>query len=312
MNTPTQYPDLPQLGGPVFLTEAGLETELIFDHGIDLPDFASFPLLQNQAQRELLARYYSAFIDIARRDGAGVVFETPTWRANPDWGTRLGYGATSLDRANQDAVALLKELRSANPDVTIVISGNVGPRGDGYQVDQAMTESEASSYHGPQIESLANAGADLVTALTLNYCDEAIGIVAAADAAKIPVVISFTVETNGLLPSGQPLADAIEVVDEATNQRAAYFMVNCAHPSHFVDVFAQPGPWERIRGVRANASTMSHEELDNAEELDRGDPHDLASAYLALRDVLPALSVVGGCCGTDLAHVDHISAAFSA
>lgn len=301
---------LPQLGGPIFLCEAGLETDLIFHHGIDLPDFASFPLLETPDGRQLLNRYYQSFVDIARRDHTGIVFETPTWRANPDWGTRLGYDDASLDQANRDAVVFLTGVRDDNPDVTFVISGNVGPRGDGYQIDDAMTATEAADYHRPQIQSLAAAGADLTTALTLNYSAEAIGIVNAAADVGIPAVISFTVETNGMLPSGQSLADAINLVDDATGAAAAYFMVNCAHPRHFLHVFEHDGPWHRLRGIRANASTMSHEELDNAEELDRGDEQELAGAYAALRDVLPGLAVVGGCCGTDLAHMDAISTAF--
>ena len=250
-------------------------------------------------------------MNIARRDGTGVVFETPTWRSNPDWGARLGYDSAGLDSVNRDAVAFLMAIRNDNPDVPFVISGNLGPRGDGYVVDDAMTAEAAADYHRPQIRSFAAAGADLISALTLNYTAEAIGIVAAAVQADIAPVISFTVETDGLLPSGQRLADAIEEVDSATGGAAAYYMVNCAHPKHFLHIFDEDGPWHRLRGVRANASTMSHEELDNATELDRGSESDLADGYLALRKALPALAVVGGCCGTDLAHVDAISAAIA-
>lgn len=307
MNTQTQQ--LPQLAGTIFLSEGGLETDLIFNQGIDLPDFASFPLLEAESGRRTLTDYFQSIIDLARRDQRGIVFETATWRANPDWGLGLGYSIEQLDTLNRDAVALLLELRAANPDMEVVISGSLGPRGDGYAIADAMTAEAAADYHGPQITSLAAGGADLVSALTINYADEAIGIVTAAQAIGIPVVISFTVETNGALPSGQSLAAAIDEVDMATGDAAAYFMVNCAHPTHFADVFDASGPWHRVRGIRANASSMSHEELDNSTELDRGDENDLAARYANLAGRLPALAVVGGCCGTDLAHLELISGA---
>jgi homocysteine S-methyltransferase len=303
--------NLPQLDGQVFLTEAGLETDLVFHHDIDLPHFASFPLLDTEDGRNVLLDYYQSFIDIARRDGTGVVFETPTWRANADWGTQLGYSAEQLDKANRQAVDFLRKLSAKNPDTTVVKSGCLGPRGDGYVVGDTMSANEAASYHSAQINSFAAAGADMVSALTLSYVEEAIGISMAAQEAEMPVAISFTVETDGVLPSGQGLADAINQVDQATNEGPAYYMVNCAHPAHFADVLTADGPWHRIRGVRANASRMSHAELDNATELDRGDEAELASGYLALGQALPNLAVVGGCCGTDIRHIDAISAAFT-
>jgi S-methylmethionine-dependent homocysteine/selenocysteine methylase len=303
---------LPQLGGRTFISEAGFETDLVFNHGIDLPHFATFPLLESADHRATFRSYFQSVIDLARRDRTGVVIETATWRASSDWGALLGYDADALDRVNRDSVAFFVELRDANPDVPVVISGNLGPRGDGYAIADAMSASEAAAYHHPQVRSLTDAGADLVSAFTLNYADEATGIVLAAIREDVPVVISFTLETDGRLPSGQTLASAIEEVDAATGGAAAYFMVNCAHPTHFADVLDAPGPWDRLRGIRANASTMSHEELDNATELDRGDEATLVAGYLAIAERLPHLAVAGGCCGTDLAHLDQISTAIAA
>ncbi len=298
---------LPQLDGRIFLSEAGLETDLVFHHDIDLPEFASFPLLESPSGRATLHDYFQAVIGIARRDGTGVVLETPTWRANPDWGQRLGYDDAGLDEVNRDAVAFLAALRFENPDVPFVISGNLGPRGDGYVVDDAMSAERAADYHAAQIWSFVRAGVDLVTALTLNYTAEAIGIVRAAREADVAAVISFTVETDGALPSGQRLGDAIDEVDRATDRGAAYFMVNCAHPTHFASVLAASGPWNRVRGVHANVSCKSHQELDDATELDRGNEVELAEEYADLARLLPNLAVAGGCCGTDLAHLDAIS-----
>ena len=286
------------------ITDGGMETTLIFHEGLDLPDFASFVLLENEAGREALRAYYRRYIEIARFRGVEIILDTPTWRANRDWGERLGYSPEALSDVNRRAVELLEELRSRE----VVVSGCVGPRGDGYEVGAAMSAGEAESYHAPQVETFAGTSADLVSALTLTYADEAIGIVRAASAAEVPVVISFTVETDGRLPTGQALGDAIEQVDTETGAAAAYFMVNCAHPTHFAE--ALEGEWlERLRGVRANASKKSHAELDEAEELDEGDPAELAERYRELRERLPRLSVVGGCCGTDHRHIDAICVA---
>jgi S-methylmethionine-dependent homocysteine/selenocysteine methylase len=309
MNHTTHRP-LPQLAGHVFLSEAGLETDLVFHHDIELPHFATFPLLESANRRRTLTEYFQSVVDIARRAGTGTVLETLTWRANSDWGTRLGYSAKQLDEVNRDAVRFFQDLRAANADVPLVISGNLGPRGDGYAPSHLMSAERAASYHRRQIRTLAAAGADLITGMTLNYCEEATGIVAASQEAAIPAVISFTLETDGALPSGQGLADAIREVDRATDRYCAYYMINCAHPDHFATVLAAEGPWDRVRGVRANASRLSHAELDNASELDRGNEVELAAAYRRLHELLPKLAVVGGCCGTDLEHLRKISAAF--
>jgi homocysteine S-methyltransferase len=288
----------------VKITDGGMETTLIFHEGLDLPDFASFVLLEDEAGREALRTYYRRYIEIARSRGVEIILDTPTWRANRYWGERLGYSPEALADVNRRAVALLEELRS--PEV--VVSGCVGPRGDGYEVGAAMSAAEAENYHAPQVETFAGTSADLVSALTLTYADEAIGITRAARAADVPVVISFTVETDARLPSGESLGEAIEQVDAETDGAAAYFMVNCAHPTHFAE--ALEGDWlERLRGVRANASKKSHAEVDEAEQLDEGDPAELAAAYVDLRSRLPELNVVGGCCGTDHRHIDAICAA---
>jgi S-methylmethionine-dependent homocysteine/selenocysteine methylase len=304
--------ELPQLTSDVFLTDGGIETTLIFDDGLELPDFAAFHLFAEPGGEDALRRYFDSYAGLAARDGVGIVLETPTWRANPDWGARLGYDAEALAEVNRRSVALLAEIRDRHerPDTPVVISGCLGPRGDGYDPGTMMTVDEARGYHAGQIAVFDDAGADLVTAITMNYLDEAIGIVQAAEEAGVPVVVSFTVETDGALPTGQPLGEAIAAVDAATRSYAAYYMINCAHPSHFDAVLAEAGPWKsRIRGLRANASRRSHAELDEAEELDRGDPDELAAEYRELRLLHDHLTVLGGCCGTDVGHLAAISAA---
>jgi homocysteine S-methyltransferase len=300
---------LPQLSDQLFLTDGGLETTLIFHDKIELPYFASFDLLRSLEGTQRLRDYFERYIAMAKKSGTGFVLEAPTWRANPDWAAKLGYSREALAQVNRDAIDLLAELQNKHdtPQTPMVISGNIGPRGDGYKVENAMTAQQAQDYHGWQVGVFAQTQADLVSAFTINYVEEAVGVVRACQAAKVPCVISFTVETDGKLPSGQLLRDAIEQTDRATNNGPAYYMLNCAHPTHFVDALNRGETWTtRIRGLRANASVRSHAELDAAPDLDIGDPVDLGRRYRALRREFPGFTVLGGCCGTDHRHVEQI------
>lgn len=303
---------LPQATPAVFLTDGGIETTLIYHDGLELPDFAAFHLLRDPAGTAALRAYFRRYADVALRHRTGLVLESATWRASADWGRRLGYSASDLAAANRQAIALLEEIRV---DLTaarlpVVISGCVGPRGDGYVPARAMTADEAERYHRAQVATFTTTAADMVTAITMNYVDEAIGVALAARGVGMPVAISFTVETDGRLPTGQPLAEAIERTDEATGGHPTYYMLNCAHPSHFEAVLRTGHPaFERIRGVRANASHRSHAELNEATALDAGDPEALAADYVRLREVLPQLNILGGCCGTDERHVERIAEA---
>jgi homocysteine S-methyltransferase len=292
------------------LTDSGLETWLVFHRGVALPDFAAFPLLDAADGRAHLAAYFRDHLRIAAQVGTRLVLETPTWRANADWGARLGYDAVALDRVNRDAVAFLRELGQDFADLELIVSGNLGPRGDGYNPGELLTPTTAAAYHRAQIESFVAARADRVTLLTATHAGEASGVVQAAAEVGMQVVIAFTVETDGRLPSGQPLHEAIEEVDAATGAAALHFGINCAHPDHFsVALDADPTAISRIALLRANASRASHAELDEAEELDDGDPGELASLYAGLRDRHPHLRVLGGCCGTDSRHVEAIARA---
>lgn len=300
---------LPQLTDKLFLTDAGMETFLIFHEGTDLPYFAAFDLLKSEEGLAQVSRYYESFIALARRHGLGFVLESPTWRANPDWAAKLGYDRDTLADVNRQAIALMAKLRDAHdtPDAPIVISGNIGPRGDGYRPDAMMSAAEAERYHADQVGVFRDTDADFVSAFTLNYVEEAIGVAAAAKACDMPVVLSFTVETDGRLPTGQTLKDAILETDAASGSAPAYYMLNCAHPTHFQDTLDLGEPWvDRLRGLRANASTRSHAELDAAADLDAGDPIALGGQYRELRRRLPRLNVLGGCCGTDFRHVEQI------
>src|SRR5262245_401900 len=305
---------LPQLDQGPFLTDGGIETTLIFHRGLDLPDFAAFVLLDDEQGIEELRRYYEPYLALAREEGTGFVLESPTWRASPRWAEGLGYSADRLDRINRRAIELMVELRDANADAVgpIVISGCIGPSDDGYNPKELLSADEAQAYHSTQIGTFAKTEADMVSPITMTYPEEAIGVARAAAGAGLPCAISFTVETDGRLPNGEELGAAIERTDAETDSYPAYYMVNCAHPTHFEGVLDGSAWTQRIAGLRANASTMSHAELDEAEELDAGDPDDLARRYAGLRERLPRLCVVGGCCGTDERHVAAIATAWKA
>lgn len=287
----------------IYLTHTGLETDLIFNHGVALPDFATFPLLDSDTGRAALKRCHLDLIAVAQRFGFGCILESHGWMANPDRAQGLGYAQADLDRLNQASIAFLHDLRQdATPDLPLLISANIGPRSDAYQ-QTATSAAEAEAYHSPQIAALAGTPLDLITAYTLSDPNEAIGIIRAAKHFDLPVVISFTVETDGALISGQPLSDAIRQVDAATDGAAAYFMVNCAHPDHLSGAVTAPDIGARLRGVVANASRCSHAELDNATELDAGDPVAFGRQMTTLRAQRPELAVLGGCCGTDMRHL---------
>lgn len=311
---------LPQLDGGWFLTDGGIETVLIYQEGVELPEFAAFVLLDTADGRDILRRYYRRYLDIAvAAPGAGFVLESPTWRAGIDWGAKLGFDDQAIKRINAEAVALMNALRIeyvSRISGPIVISGCIGPRGDGYAAGAPMEPENARNAHQLQADALAAAGVDQITAVTMTSSAEAMGVARAAARAGCHCAISFTLETDGSLPSGESLSAAIQAVDADAaahgHDAPAYYMINCAHPTHFESVVSDAGPWrERIQGLRANASTLSHAELDVMTELDSGDRHDLADRYRRLRAPLSRLNVLGGCCGTDHRHVEAMREAWS-
>ncbi|MDQ4136574.1 MAG: homocysteine S-methyltransferase family protein [Pseudomonadota bacterium] len=306
---PKYRANLPLLSDRMFLTDSGLETTLIFHEGIELPFFAAFHLLKSDEGIRKLGRYYARHAAIAEAHGLGFILESPTWRASPDWGERLGYSLEELAEANRKAIELMVDLREGCESARspMVISGCVGPRGDGYDPGRVMSAEEAEAYHAVQIGVFADTEADLVTAITMTNVPEAIGVTRAAAGAGMPVVISFTLDTDGRLPTGETLKEAVLAVDQATGRAPLYYMINCAHPTHFADVLASGEPWlTRLKGLRANASKRSHAELDSAPDLDAGDPVELGRDYRRLLRHVPHVNVLGGCCGTDHRHVEAI------
>lgn len=294
-----------------WIADAGLETVMIFLEGFDLPHFASFTLLDSAAGRAALTRYFDHFVRLAHDGSTGFVLDTATWRANMGWAAAMGLDAAAIRSANCKAVAFALSYRDRveTDTLPILINGVVGPAGDGYRIDTAMTANDAEVLHGFQIEALAEAGVDLISAVTMTYPAQAIGVARASNRHGLPHILSFTLETDGRLPNGQTLAAAIAEVDAATGGSPLFYMVNCAHPTHFQNVL--DGAWAtRIGGIRANASRISHAELDVMTELDDGDPQEFGALYRDLGDLLANLKLIGGCCGSDHRHVGAASSHF--
>ncbi len=306
---PRYRTSLPQLSGDLFLTDAGLETDLIFNHGIEIREFAAHTLLPSSEGRTALNRYFNGFLDLAKERNAGFILDSATWKAHRHWARDLGSSPAELRAANEESVRFISELRDRFSDNAkpIVLNAIVGPCGDAYRPEVSISTDQAETYHAEQLGWIAGTEADMVTAVTFNQASEAAGLVRAARSAGLPAAVSFTVETDGALPNGQSLAAAIGEVDEASDSYAAYFMINCAHPTHFSNVLEDAAWARRIRGVRANASRKSHAELDEAPELDAGNPVEMAQQYHVLEQQMPWLNIFGGCCGTDLRHVTAIA-----
>jgi S-methylmethionine-dependent homocysteine/selenocysteine methylase len=301
--------DLPQLSGDLYLAYTGMETDLMFTQSVELPGFASYPLLESKKGRAQLYGYYCDLISLGKEHGIGVILESPTWVANRDRGVHIGYSPEQLIDLNKQAIAQMCDARDELGDLQTVISANVGPRADAYAPSEQMSAEEAEAYHAEQIAALAETHVDLISGYTLAYPAEAVGIVRAAKRFEIPVVIAFTVETDGHLPTGASLKDAITQVDVETGGYAAYFMINCAHPDHFANLLTD-APWmHRLRGIVANASRCSHAELDEAEELDDGNPNELGQQLAKIRRMFPHINILGGCCGTDMRHLSSIARA---
>lgn len=305
--------------GPRWVTDGGLETDLMFHHGVDLPGFAAFPLLETSEGRALLGHYYAGFARVASRAGMGLLLETPTWRAGPDWVVSLGGSRGDVRRINLESVLFMAGLAEVlvaegiapggkdgfdgsgrGPDVRVC--GVLGPRGDGYVAGDRTSAEEFAAYHSPQIEAFAESGAARITAYTLTTVAEAAGVVLSARSQGIGVAVSFTVETDGRLPDGTPLGDAIGSLRQQAEPDG--LLVNCAHPSHVAAALEWGDDWTtHVTGLRVNASRQSHAELDEADELDEGDILDLVSEHEKLAARMPRLDIVGGCCGTDVRHV---------
>ena len=295
---------LPHESNKKFLVYAGTGTDLIFNHGIELPGFASFPLLEKPETRAVLAGQMNALVELAGEMQMGCILDAPTWMANEDRAAPLGYDAQRLVGVNRDGVALMEEVRQAAGRDDILVSACIGPRCDPYADIAPIAVEEARRYHSSQLGALRGTSVDLVTAYTFNRTSEAAGCVLAARDIGLPIIMSLVVETDGRLADGTKLVDAVEEIDRVTDDAALFFMTNCAHPTHFSHAVDNH---PRLRGVIVNASSCSHSELDEAEELDEGDPGQLGREVAEIVKDNPSIQVVGGCCGTDIRHLRQMA-----
>jgi len=314
---------VPTTARPLWVTDGGLEADLIHHHGVDLPGSAAFPLLGTTEGRALLTSYYSGFAQVARRTGTGLLLETPTWRANPDWVVALGGSPQDVRRINLESVVFLAGLGEMllasgalstaaktgtsgrqSDDGAFQVRGVIGPKGNGYLPERRPTAEEFADYHSVQAAALCDGGVSWVTAYTLSTLAEAVGVVRAARAHSLKVGICFTVESDGRLPDGSPVAAAVEELWQRSAPDG--LLLNCASPSHIVRALEDDGWGRLVTGLRVDASGPSHAELDSSEQLDEGDLQDLVRDFQRLTARLPNLEVVGGCCGSDARHIAEL------
>jgi len=309
MTTTKTFP--PRHEGQLFLTDDGIETEIMYKWGFELPHFAMYPLLDNPDAMAAMRGMYRRYLDVVARHRLSALMGGLDYRASPDWGALLGYSREGLAEANLRSIAFLRELAAEYADdiAQILIAGYVGPRGDAYKVNRTITAPEAEDYHAAQLATLREADVDLAWALTFNNIPEAIGVARAAAGIGVPLAISFTLDGASRLSSGPSLAEAIETVEAATGAAApAFYTLNCSHPLEFEPALSTQGDWiERVRGFRPNASKMDKIALCKLGHLEEGDPVELGRLMGALARRYPHMDVWGGCCGTGDVHLDEIA-----
>ncbi|RLL96015.1 hypothetical protein CFD26_105731 [Aspergillus turcosus] len=306
---------LPQLISPKpFLTECGMETTLVYKDKVHLPCFSSLPLVDTDSGRKLISHYYNSYISIAAANGTGIVLDTRTWRGATPWAKPLALSTDKLLELNRAAVRLAKEARNnamgGENNIPIVISGTMGPLRDAYEDTSAsITLEDARAGYREQVGVLADAGVDFLGLMTVTNLNEAVAVVELAREVRLPVVVSFSIESDGRLLGGRSLESAIRMVDERTAGYVVYYGVNCAHPLR-ISAALREVP-EDVRGriglIKANASLKSHEELDNSETLDRGDIAVYTDGFEGVLPLVPNVKVIGGCCGTDEEHLEAIA-----
>ncbi|WP_135504117.1 homocysteine S-methyltransferase family protein [Roseovarius aestuariivivens] len=300
----------PRLENKFYLTEGGTETDVLYNYGFELPEFAMFPLLDDPEADKVIRDLYRRYFDVAEKHQTGMLVLGHDYRASPDWGAKLGYTPEGLAEMERRTIGFLEDLRREYEGRVsdVYIAGCVGPRGDAYGTGGGITESEAEDYHAVQLSTLKSTSADMAISLTLNNIPEAIGIVRAAAAIGIPIGISLTLTTEGRLRSGPSLREAIEEIDEKTNGAAAWFGTNCAHPLEFATALADDGPWlDRLRYIRPNAVQMDQIALCKLGHLEDGDPVELGRQMGDVARRFPRADILGGCCGTDERHLGEIA-----
>ena len=300
----------PRLENKFYLTEGGVETEVMYKWGYELPEFAMFPLLDNPEADAVIRNMFRRYLDVAAEQNTGLLLNGHDYRASPDWAAKLGYSAEGLRDMQRRTIQFLDDMRTeyAGRVSDVYIAACIGPRGDAYGTGGEITVDEAEDYHSLQLQNLDGTAADMAVAATFNNIPEAIGVIRAASEKGMPIGVSLTLTPEGRLRSGPSLREAIENVDEATDGRAAWFGTNCSHPLEFEPALYDAGPWlERLRYIRPNAARMDKIALCSLGHLEDGDPVELGEQMGEVARRLPNADIIGGCCGTDERHLSEIA-----
>jgi S-methylmethionine-dependent homocysteine/selenocysteine methylase len=299
----------------VFLTEGGTETEILYRHGFELPEFAMFPLLENPKAVSALQEIYSEQLDVAAQFGLSFMLTGLDYRASPDWGSKLGYSAQGLADANHSSIEFLRDIAKSYKDQIphLLIGGILGPRGDAYSLNREITAESAEDYHAVQLETLKSAKVDFACAMTFNNIPESVGAARAAAKIGVPLSVSLTLDSTFRLKSGPALGEAIVTIDDQAGDEAPdFYLLNCSHPLEYEPAIKNEGWIKRLRGVRPNASKMEKLALCKLGHIEDGDPIELGSQIRSLADRYPHMDIFGGCCGTGKTHLLEIAHALHA
>ncbi|MCB8822139.1 homocysteine S-methyltransferase family protein [Microvirga rosea] len=295
--------------GVVFLTDGGIETRLIYEFSLGLRDFASFPELFDSRGRAALRKVYTSYLDVAAQSGRPMLIGSPTWRAHPDGLRHAGFGEPDdLTRVNTEAVSFLRELRrEMKLEKQVYIAGVIGPRGDGYRAEGAPQTEEAQHYHHAQARALADAGVDFLYAPTFASRTELIGVALAMAGTGCTYALAPVINGHGDLPDGSSLSEVISFIDATVQPRPLYYLTGCVHASTFSDAVAdddrlQPLMPKRLVGMKANASALPPEKLNDLDHVEGDEPAAFARGILNLHNKY-SLRILGGCCGTDAGHI---------
>lgn len=314
MNTPCRY--LSQ-AGQIILAQGGLETTLEFKTDFQLREFSAYEAALSEKWKYLVAKDFEGYLRMAARHDIPLILDAPTWRASPNWFEKLGTSESDREsvysRTLADANAVIQSIEKEVGKISVLVQGVIGPMGDGYCVKDAPSVEYSRKYHASAVEAWKKTNVTEISAITITSSNEAAGIALNAAVFDLPLSISFVLTVHGKLPSGETLGEAISFVDNIVEEKKPMcYLINCIHPKYVAPVLSEAvknnEQWlRRVGGVRGNASEKSHEELDCSTSLDEGDPKEWAKHMVDLLTIVPHMRVLGGCCGTDVKHIDNLA-----
>jgi homocysteine S-methyltransferase len=289
----------------LILMEAAIVEQLRHTGSVDLhPSLVNAPLIYDEAGKASLSEIYQGYLEIAAKAELPFLMCTPTWRANRERVQQSGVDS----KINIDSARFLQNLRDeCSTDSQLAkIGGMIGCKNDSYQPELGLSLREAEIFHQWQIDQLASADVDYLIAVTLPNVQEAMGIAKAMSGTGLPYIISFVISRNGNILDGTSLTDAISLIDSESDNKPLGYMINCAYPG-FLCAGSQPATlFDRLIGIQANASSLDHGELDEADALHMDDVTDWGKEMLILNQSY-GMKILGGCCGTGTEHLNYIT-----